>query len=235
MPDLDTQKRYWEDHWLDTKSLSPWAMDRARLLLDLLERLRLREPRILDLGCGTGWFAELLARFGPTTAVDLSDRAIAAAKLRAPHITWIAGNFFDIALPVGSFDVVVSQQVIAHVEDQAAYLDYAARALRVGGFLLLSTPNRRVIDQLEWPPEPYGHIEQWLTPKSLRRLLRQRFHVLYATSIIFVGHRGLLRFANSFKLNRLFSRVISKPALDRLKGRAGLGYTLVVLAQKRAL
>jgi len=47
------------------------------------------------------------------------------------------------------------------------------------------------------------------------------------------GHLGFLRMVNSAKLNAALSRVIPHPKIDWLKERAGLGQTLVMLAQRR--
>src|SRR3989442_11595788 len=42
--------------------------------------LALERPKILDLGCGNGWFSQELSRFGLVTGVDLSAEAIAMAE-----------------------------------------------------------------------------------------------------------------------------------------------------------
>ena len=124
-PTLVEQEQYWEE-WQETRSITPWALRRAETLLALLRSLNLSVPTILDLGCGTGWFTEKLAHFGAATGIDLSAKAIGLAKRRFPDTSFIAGNIFETALPLESFDVVVSQQVIAHVVDQTRYLDLAA-------------------------------------------------------------------------------------------------------------
>jgi hypothetical protein len=52
------------------------------------------------------------------------------------------------------------------------------------------------------------------------------------TSVIMMGHRGILRLVNSYKLNALITKAISEQALEGLKERAGLGWTWVALARK---
>ena len=52
-----------------------------------------------------------------------------------------------MSLPENHFDVVVSQEVIAHVPDQAAYLEKAADVLRRDGYLIITTPNKFVVDR----------------------------------------------------------------------------------------
>jgi 2-polyprenyl-3-methyl-5-hydroxy-6-metoxy-1,4-benzoquinol methylase len=231
------QERFWSvwnTQWRDPESLNAWSLRRGEAILRLIGSLPLQNPRILDLGCGTGWLTERLALLGQVVGVDLAEAAIARAKSRSPHLTFLLGDFFHIPLPAGHFDVVVSQEVIAHVDDQAAYLDRAAFALRAGGYLILTTPNKFVLERAAFDPQPPEHIERWLTRRSLIRLLRPRFRVLRTMTILPLGHRGLLRVVNSHKLNAILAQVASPTSLTRWKERAGLGYTIITVAQKRA-
>jgi len=59
-----------------------------------------------------GLVTERFAQLGPTTGIDLSTEAVATARARCPHITFIAGNVYDSPLPAAHFDVVVSQEVL---------------------------------------------------------------------------------------------------------------------------
>lgn len=232
-PTLANQQRFWDAKWQATKAIEPWSLQRGEALLRLLRSLPLEHPKILDLGCGTGWFTAKLAEFGQATGIDLSEEGIAQAKSWFPRATFLAGNLFDVPLPAAHFDVVVSQQVIAHVENQLAYLELAASTLKPGGYLLITTANRFVMERLDWAPQPPEHIEQWLNMRGLKRLLRPRFRILHIASLLPIGNRGILRVLNSHKLNTILGFVIPRHSLDGLKERAGLGYTLIALAQKR--
>jgi 2-polyprenyl-3-methyl-5-hydroxy-6-metoxy-1,4-benzoquinol methylase len=201
--------------------------------LAYLRSLRLREPSILDMGCGMGWFADKLAQFGPTTGVDLSDEAIAQAKSKFPQVKFLAGSALEVDLPEGHFYVVVSQEVIAHVPDQAAYLERAVRLLKPHGYLIITTANRFVHVRNQWPPSPQGHIEQWLSRGALKRLLRPHFRVLQSTTVVPMGHGGILRLVNSPKLNWVLGLLFSQARIEAFKEWAGFGWTQIVLAQKK--
>ena len=181
-----------------------------------------------------GWFANLLAEFGPTTGIDLCDDAIAQAKSKFPHVTFMAGNVFEMELPDQHFDVVVSQEVIAHVPDQTGYLECAARVLKPGGYLIVTTPNPYVHFRNYWAPIPPGHIEQWLSRGALKRLLRPHFHVLRTTTVVPIGRGGILRLVNSPKLKRALGPLFSPERIEAFKEWAGFGWTQIVLAQKRS-
>ncbi len=237
-PPIVDQRKFWNDHWQqrqERRTHNAWELRRNQTILELLRSLRLRSPRILDLGCGPGWFTETFAQFGEVTGIDLSDEAIATAAARAPHVHFIAGDLYRTDLPLRHFDVVVSQEVLGHVENQVAYIDRAAAVLRPGGYLLLATPNRFVLDRLgdtAWASYPAQHIDDHVDRHGLRRLLTRRFRVVRMTTILPIGRGGILRLINSVKLTRALAWLISERRLTSFKEWAGFGYQIVVLAQK---
>jgi 2-polyprenyl-3-methyl-5-hydroxy-6-metoxy-1,4-benzoquinol methylase len=185
------------------------------------------------LGCGTGWFAEKLSHFGRVTGIDLSASAISAAQKRYPGIEFIAGNLFDMKLPRETFDVVVCQEVIAHVPDQPALLDRIAEVMKPGGYLVITTVNKFVIDRVDCGPDPREHIKQWLTMNEFKRLLRRRFRVLRTTTVLPMGDRGILRLLNASKIEALLNHLLGAKIIETLKERTGFGYTMIALAQKQ--
>ena len=234
-PSLELQKEHWK-YW-NFRPYHPYECDlrplrRGDKILAYLRSLHLERPSILDMGCGMGWFADKLSQFGPTTGIDLCEEAIALAKSKFPHVTFKAGNLFELALPERRFDVVVSQEVIAHVPNQNGYVERAARVLKPGGYLIMTTPNPFVHNRIHWTPIPPGHIEQWLTRRGLRHLLRPHFKGLRATTAVPLGRGGILRIVNSTKVNRALERLFSHDRIDAIKEWAGFGWTQIVLAQK---
>jgi 2-polyprenyl-3-methyl-5-hydroxy-6-metoxy-1,4-benzoquinol methylase len=240
LPSMEDQRQFWDWHWQNweqRKVLNDWTERRAQEILRLIQGLSLQRPRILDLGCGRGWFTERLADYGEAHGIDLSPEGIAAAKVRRPDISYLAGNVYEAPLPRSYFDVVVSQEVIAHVEDQPKYVSLAAEVLKVGGYLIVTTGNKFVMDRLGdvgWAVQPPQHIARQLSRGQLKAMLAPRFNILKAFTIIPHGNRGILFLVNSYKLNSLAARVISPESLSHLKEKAGLGWQMVFLAQKRA-
>jgi 2-polyprenyl-6-hydroxyphenyl methylase/3-demethylubiquinone-9 3-methyltransferase len=107
----------------------------------VLERVRAGD-RVLDVGCGEGWFAAGLARAGAeVVGIDVADVPLARARQRHPQL-----DLRRVApegpwqLDDGAFDVVWAGEVIEHVADTAAWMSQARRVLRSGGRLLVSTP-----------------------------------------------------------------------------------------------
>jgi 2-polyprenyl-3-methyl-5-hydroxy-6-metoxy-1,4-benzoquinol methylase len=240
IPTTDEQRQFWNwhwQHWKERKTSNDWTERRGELMLHLIRSLPLSNPKLLDLGCGRGSYTERLAEIGEATGIDLSSDAIASARERNPTICYIAGDVYQAELPANHFDVVVSQEVIAHVEDQPRYVQRAAAVTKPGGYFIISTGNKFVMNRLgeiNWTVQPPQHIARQLSRKDLRRLLKPYFDVRHERTIIPMGHGGILRLVNSPRLNAAIGSVIPQDYRDSLKEWAGLGYQLIVLAQKRS-
>ena len=101
--------------------------------------------RVLDAGCGTGYGCAALAeQASSVTGLDIAPEAIAHAREHsaAPGVTFLEGSCAAMPLPDAAFDLVVSFEVIEHLQDWHAFLLESRRVLAPGGIFLLSTPNR---------------------------------------------------------------------------------------------
>lgn len=113
---------------------------------------------ILDIGCGTGTFACMLARRGLTvTAVDPAEASleVARAKPGADRVRWVHG--FATDLPPLQVDLVTMTANVAQVfltdAEWASTLRAAYAALRPGGRLVFETRDPAVKAWLEWNRE----------------------------------------------------------------------------------
>src|SRR5262245_38274266 len=138
LPTFDDQRQYWDERWDRTPLPGPWSVRRGETIIDWLRALQLSNPTILDYGCGTGWFTDELSKLGAATGVDLSPAAIAAAQKRYSQPTFMAANLFELSLSNRQFDVIVSQEVIAHVVDPVEYVSRITSMMKPGGFLMLT-------------------------------------------------------------------------------------------------
>lgn len=107
--------------------------------------------RVVDVACGEGYGADLLAAAGAArvVGVDLDEATIraAAARYRRPGLTFRVADAAATAEADAACDLVVSFETIEHVADAAAFVAEIARILRPGGLFVVSTPNRLVTGQ----------------------------------------------------------------------------------------
>lgn len=110
-------------------------------------------PRVLDVGCGTGFLLEQLAGRGFTgVGVDLSPESIAIARQRladlgaADRLRAETGSAYEP--PDGPFELITLTDVLEHLEDPRACLRALHDRLAPGGLLVISTPNRHSLPGL---------------------------------------------------------------------------------------
>lgn len=160
-----------------------WHQRRFAACLDMLELDG--DMRVLDAGCGSGVFADLVAQHpgARVTAVDGNPAAIAFAREKYPrsNLEFRQGLVDELDFVPSSFDRISCLEVIEHIHlDQAKHmLATFHRLLRPGGRLVISTPNVRsywpalewTLDQLRLVPQMEGeqHVAGY-HPESLRAL-----------------------------------------------------------------
>jgi 2-polyprenyl-3-methyl-5-hydroxy-6-metoxy-1,4-benzoquinol methylase len=198
--------------------------------------------RVLEVACGTGSLSRRLL-FSSYHGLDLSPSAINLARqksLEAPRAgagtpTYEAADFHDWPIAAASADVVVCVDAIAYFRDQKLVMNKMAASLRPQGKLVLTTINPFVYKRIrrnEWVRLESGPVD--------RRLSRGDLHALIAGSGLKIersytimprGELGILRIANSYRLNESFGPRVST-LLRRMKEQAGLGQYRVVVASK---
>lgn len=133
--------------------------------------------RVLEVGCGTGLILGRLARDAAEAwGVDLSPGMLRAAKQRGLDV--VLGSAAQLPFADGSFDLVCSFKVLAHVPDIRAALAEVARVTRPGGHMVLEFYNPwslRYLAKRVAGPQPIsdGRTEadvftRWDSPRAIR-------------------------------------------------------------------
>lgn len=234
-PPLDEQSQFWTK-WVGSSKAwedNPDNQRRASCVLREVGARRTSGMRILDVGCGTGWLALELARFGRVTAVDLASSAIARLALEHPHVTWIGGDFLAVELPERGFDVVTSLETIAHVYDQQAFASRIGRLLKFGGTLLLTSQNEYVWNRTSWlSAKGPGQIRNWPSRRRLRELFAPLFSIRTLSTCAPGGDRGLPRVVNSRIAAGVAEAFFGRDGWLQLRERWGFGCSLVMVATR---
>ncbi|MEG4958677.1 MULTISPECIES: class I SAM-dependent methyltransferase [unclassified Microcoleus] len=147
----------------------------------LIDAVRVKPRRIIDLGCGTGSTTLMLKQAFPEAEVvglDLSPYMLVVAEMKAQKaglkIEWLHGNAESVAFPDASFDLVAAS-LLFHETPPAvsrAILRESFRLLNVGGQVAILDGNQKTLRQTEWLAdifeEPYiksyaaGSLDAWV-------------------------------------------------------------------------
>jgi 2-polyprenyl-3-methyl-5-hydroxy-6-metoxy-1,4-benzoquinol methylase len=171
-----------------------WADGAARhlrdsaVLFDALCRSGIKPPlKILEIGCGSGWLSEFMARAGfRVTATSLHPRSIQQVKKRAASLVGILPecSLQGMEVPMeslseylaseGSFDGVVVYEALHHAHDWQLKIAEDGKVLRSGGwFFILSEPNRVHTLTSYRMSILTGTPERGFRPAEVRRTLRK--------------------------------------------------------------
>jgi ubiquinone/menaquinone biosynthesis C-methylase UbiE len=114
-------------------------------LIDAFARLSALPPRarVVDLGCGSGAFTELLARSGyDPVGLDISGKLVAIGQRQHPNIAFLQGDIEHLPFADASFDGVLLSGVVHHFPDPSRCAAEVFRVLRPQGRFVAFDPNR---------------------------------------------------------------------------------------------
>jgi len=156
--------------------------ERFELRRDHLMRRLPAGVRVLDVGCGNGWFSAALNEAGfSVTGVDVAAEALRRARLRVSGVEFVLTREGEgLPFEAASFGAAWLGEVLEHVQDGIALLEEVARVLEPGGALIASTPDHpfalrarlalsRVAFERHFDPRS-DHV-RFFTAASLRALL----------------------------------------------------------------
>lgn len=236
---LSSQISYYDARWSGFEHANLYSLERSLFILQAILATKRDRPRICDLGCGAGWLTGILSAFGPTLGVELSPQAVEQARERYPTACFVCADATQWQPEHGAFDILVSQEVLEHIVDKAAYLRVAREALQTGGHLILTTPNLHVLNAIPqaerraiWETQP---VELPVDRKQLTGLLVETgFEVLQTSSAVYgAGKSGLHRIVNSTKLQNALAAVGLKQYWRQLMLKNDFGMYLLTVARAR--
>ncbi|MEN9662533.1 MAG: hypothetical protein RL324_1482 [Verrucomicrobiota bacterium] len=118
---------------------APAELPRQLLVAGLAGKLH-PQPRVLDVGCGSGLMAKLLQPHQPRRylGIDLSDEGLTLARaLALPGAEFRAENF-ETWRPAETFDIIILSECVGYARDPGALVQALLPALAPGGHLIIS-------------------------------------------------------------------------------------------------
>ena len=174
--------------------------------------------RVLDMGCGTGQFAQLACAQGAAEVVafDVSQKMLAEARARtdASRIDYRRMTIEEFAAePFGAFDLVVSSVALHYVQDYAAVVAAVRCVLAPGGRFVFSVehPIVTAVAVQRWHEGPQGEILHW--PVDNYRDEGERRHRWFIDGVI-KYHRTVETYVNTLIDNGLDLLRMEEPEPD---------------------
>lgn len=191
----------------------------------LLRTARLNIGRsldVLDFGCGPGHMWEQLRALESRwryTALDFSSRSIESIERRAAGHPLFRGGFcantLPSQLPADGFDVCLLVEVLEHLSDEhlRSTLEEVVRLVKVGGHVLVSTPNDEDLTRLTTIcPDCSCVFHQWQHVRSWRKGTLVETMASYGLECVFAEPMNLHQ---KSWLHRALARILGR---DRRPG-----------------
>lgn len=147
---------------------------RINELLDGFEEFR-KTNKILDVGCGPGLFLiEAKKRGWDVYGTEFTDKQI--IYLNGKGIKTSQGKLTESSFDKGSFDIIISSEVIEHINNPTEEMYLFHYFLRKGGLTYITTPNFNAIERFilkgKYNIIQYPEHLCYYTPKTINLLLR---------------------------------------------------------------
>lgn len=181
---------------------------------------------VLDFGCGPGFMWDHIRALGANwqyTGLDFSPDSVAAIDRRAKGQPGFRGatlaDDMPTALPANGFDVLLLIEVVEHLRDEHldGTLNEAARLLKPGGVLVISTPNEEdlALSRKFCPScgaifHEWQHVRSWSAATLKDCLARYGFASVHQVTTDFEA-RGVDMASFIVKARRLARRMLGLP------------------------
>lgn len=145
----------------------------------LLKGEKLNNAKLLDAGCGTGWFSQKALTYqAKVYSLDIGEKLLekTAEKCKGKSIL-VKGDLLSLPFKDNYFDVVIASEVIEHTLKPKKAIGELARVLKEKGILILTTPNKF------WYPvlwlaslfhlRKYKGLENWLSYVEIKEAMKK--------------------------------------------------------------
>ena len=230
-----------DTHW--------WFVGRRAILESFLrgivEKLNAQNPKILDVGCGTGANLEMLKNFGAAEGVDVSDDALEFCKLKG--LKAHKGLAEKLPFADESFDIVTALDVVEHLDDDIAGLKEMRRVMKQDGRTLIFVPAFMWLWGVQ--DDISNHRIRYTKKQIVERLEKAGFEVeraTYANWTFFapiLAGRVIMKITgikpksennvNVSALNGVFGKIFSAERLWLKNFNFPFGVSIVIVARKK--
>lgn len=237
---------YPSEYWGGTSTPDPrWIKSSQAGKIDFIRACSLSHGRILDVGCGSGWFLQALGgdawdRFGVENGPEA--QRVATGAIGADRVS---STLVNSAIPKNYFDIVTFWSSLEHMNQPRQNLEAARQLIKNGGTVIVQVPNaagyQARLFKGEWFALDVPRHRYHFSFNSINRLLEETGFDPYLSTTFSRDHnahalrqslKSSLKAMNSWPGYLLFCLTIPliRPA-DWLMTSLGGGATLTVAAR----
>jgi len=126
-------------------------------MLDLIRNEK--GKKILDFGCNSGFFTDMIKKAAPENEVcggDINDHALKWARKKHPHMKFYKINkeFYRKK----KFDIIVVSHVLEHIRDRETFMKQLSKILTKNGRIIVTVPQERIRGDAAIVPILYNWI-----------------------------------------------------------------------------
>lgn len=167
-----------EAEWYNDLVMDENSYQQQVLLPNLLRLMKITKgEKILDIGCGSGFFSKAFAEAGAVvTGVDIGSELIRKAQVNFPEVSFVVASAEDLGqFKDGSFETAVMVLSLQNISDGGKALAEASRVLNKNGnlYLVLNHPAFRIPGSSSWGWDEknklqYRIVEEYLSEKKVK-------------------------------------------------------------------
>lgn len=214
MSETELGNFYPDDYWGGPEPTEEWIAHSQSEKTNFLSRCGLTGGRILDVGCGSGFFLRALdAKRWDRFGVELSPVAAEGVErsLGSGHV--FCGTLTQSTWEDSSFDVATFWSALEHTNEPRANLKRARRIIKTGGSLIVQLPNAA-----SYQARFFGG--DWFALDTPRH----RYHFTRSTLDRLLGETGFQIYQTTYFSKAHNSHALRQSLKLRLAGRRALFY-----------
>jgi ubiquinone/menaquinone biosynthesis C-methylase UbiE len=170
------------DNWYWSRKAKELRAGLTEKVLGVLEKgLEDRKnPKILDLCCGTGHLFEGVSELGDYVGLDFAGSMVSECRERYPEGEFLLGDAEELPLRENSVDAVICFWSFHHIVYPEEVMDEIRRVLKPGGFVIIATFKDVKLNLVAKLGDMitdhyYGYTTNRYSEKEMWRLMAERF------------------------------------------------------------
>jgi SAM-dependent methyltransferase len=179
-----------------------------------------RVIRILDVGCGRGWLANLVNVYGLCDGVDPVEGSIKQARKNFPNLTFYVGTINDVinSPDFQPYDIAIASEVIEHIHEKESFVNELKKCIKPYGHAIVTTPRGEEFEKYQrsrWR-DSLQPIEDWISERELCSMFEKHKFIPIQHDRIYIPIPEM-SLIHQLLINYKFIRLLEKLRLSLIK------------------